>query len=90
MNTKKKSKNSGKSISVAEIQNISKQGIWIFIANQEFFLPFEEYPWFRNATIDQIYDFQFNKGKYLHWPKLDIDLDIEILKNPDAYPLKYN
>ena len=33
----KKSKKPGKSISVAEIQNISQQGIWLFVENQEFF-----------------------------------------------------
>ena len=85
----KKSKKPGKSISVAEIQNISQQGIWLFVENQEFFLPFDSYPWFRKATIDQIYDFQLQHKKHLHWPSLDIDVELDALKNPAAFPLQY-
>lgn len=85
----KKSKKPGKDISVAEIQNISRQGIWIFVEDQEFFLPFDLYPWFQKATIEQIYDFQLQHKKQLHWKALDIDIDIDSLKHPDAYPLIY-
>jgi hypothetical protein len=85
----KKSKKPGKRTSVAEIQSISKQGIWIFIVNQEFFLPFTQYPWFRKATVDQIYNVKFHHKKHLHWPTLDVDIDLESLKSPEAYPLIY-
>lgn len=86
---KKKLKMPGKSTSAAEIQNISNHGIWIFVNEQEFFLSFDKYPWFQKATIDQIYDFTFSHGKHLHWTSLDVDLDVETLNSPDAYPLKY-
>ncbi len=85
---KKRSKKLGKAISVAEIQGISKQGMWILVKDREFFLPFEEYPWFAKATINQIYDFKLYHEKHLHWPSLDVDLDIDSLKYPEAYPLK--
>jgi hypothetical protein len=26
----------------------------------------------------------------LHWPDLDVDIDIDALKHPEAYPLKYS
>lgn len=84
----KKLKKSGKNILSAEIQNVSINGIWILIHDHEYFLPFDKYPWFQKATIDQIYDFKFYRGKHLHWPSLDIDVDIDMLKNPHAYPLK--
>jgi len=80
-----------KSISAkAEIQNISSQGIWILIDEQEFFMPFAEFPWFLKATIEQIYNLEFFHGKHLHWPTLDIDIDLESLKHPQIYPLKYS
>lgn len=85
----KKSKRPGKNISIAEIQNISNYGIWIFVNDQEYFLPFDKYPWFQKATIGQIYDFDFHHGKHLHWPALDVDLDIDVLQKPDAYPLRF-
>jgi len=85
--TPAKSKKRGKNISTAEIQGVFKQGIWVFINGQEFFLPFDRYPWFQKATIKQIYDFKFLHGHHLRWKSLDIDLDIESLKNPADYPL---
>lgn len=82
-------KKNNKGISVAEIQSVSRRGIWLFVADREFFLSFAEYPWFRHAMIDQIYDFQFEHGKHLHWPTLDVDVDLESLKNIAATPLIY-
>lgn len=85
----KKLKKPGKSTLIAEVQNISNHGIWILIDNREFFLSFTQYPWFQQATIDQIYDMHFYHGKHLHWPSLDVDLEVESLQYPDAYPLIY-
>ena len=87
----KKSKKLGKSTSAsAEIQNISAQGIWILVNKQEFFMPFKEFPWFLKATLEQIYDLEFFHDKYLHWPSLDIDIEVDSLKHLEAYPLKYS
>ena len=87
----KKLKNAGKNISVkAEIQNISNHGIWVLVNDQEFFMPFEEFPWFLKATIKEIYNLKLLHDHHLHWPDLDIDIDIDALKHPEAYPLKYS
>ena len=87
----KKSQKRGKStVAPVEINIISKEGFWITIHKQEFFLPFSEYPWFLNATVGQIYDLQLLHEKHLHWPALDVDLDVDSLKNPEAYPLKFS
>jgi hypothetical protein len=81
----------GKSTSAkAEIQNISLHGIWILVNDEEFFMPFTEFPWFLKATIEQIYTVEFFHGHHLHWPILDIDIDTDMLRNPDKYPLKYS
>ncbi|MBX9831398.1 DUF2442 domain-containing protein [Candidatus Babeliales bacterium] len=85
----KKLKKSGKSTSVAEVQNISNHGIWILIGDKEFFLSFTQYPWFQKATVDQIYDMEYHHQKHLHWPSLDVDLEVESLEHPEAYPLIY-
>ena len=83
----KKSKKLGNDTSVVEIQVISKFGFWIFVNDQEFFVSFDEFPWFQKATINQIYDFQFYHGRHLYWPILDIDVSLESLKYPEKYPL---
>jgi hypothetical protein len=87
----KKLKKPGKNISAkAEVQNISNHGIWILVNDHEFYLPFTEYPWFLKATVQQIYNLQFLHGHHLHWADLDVDIDLNALKNPEAYPLKYS
>lgn len=87
----KRLKNPGKNISAkAEVQNISNIGIWIFVKGQEFFMPFEDFPWFLKATIEQIYNLEFFHDKHLHWPLLDVDIELESLKHPEAYPLTYS
>lgn len=73
----------------AKIQSISFDGILILIQGTEFFMSFTQFPWFLEATIEQICNFQFYHGKYLHWPDLDVDTSIDVLKNPSLYPLKY-
>ncbi len=79
----------GKNISKAEVQNISKHGIWLFINDEEFFLPLKEYPWFKKAKIEDIYNLKLVHNKHLYWSKLDIDLSIDSLRNPEKYPLTY-
>ena len=87
----KKLKKPGKFISSkAEVQNISSQGMWVLVNEQEFFMPFAEFPWFLKATVAQIYELELFHGKHLRWPTLDIDIDLESLKHPGAYPLKYS
>lgn len=86
----KKLKNPGKNISIVEVENISKEGIWILLKDQEIFLPFSEFPWFKKATIEQIHDIEIFHQHHLHWPALDIDIDIESIHHLEAYPLKYS
>ena len=45
--------------------------------DQEFFMPFEEFPWFLKATVQEIYNLKLFHGHHLHWPDLDVDIDIE-------------
>jgi hypothetical protein len=83
----KKLKTLGKNISVAEIHMVSKDGMWLLIKDQEFFLPFTEYPWFKKATVSQIFNVKVFHKTHLHWPALDVDLDIETLQFPEKYKL---
>ena len=63
-------------------------GIWLLVNDREYLLPFETFPWFREATIAQIHHLTMH-GQYLRWPDLDIDLELESLAHPERYPLKY-
>ena len=77
----------GKVTSKVEVQNISKFGIWLYVAGKEYFLSHERHPWFKNTTMAEISNIQFLLGHHLHWPDLDVDLDLDSLKHPERYPL---
>ncbi len=77
----------GKSISVS-IENITPNGVWIFVENKEYFFDYEDYPYFKNKSIKDIQNVKLLHGFHLYWPKLDVDLEIDNLENPDKYPLK--
>jgi hypothetical protein len=82
-----KSKTGGKSILEVEVTNISIHGFWILIGEKEYFLSFTDFPWFRDATIAEITDVTIVKKEHLFWEKLDIDLTLNMIENPENYPL---
>jgi hypothetical protein len=77
----------GTNILEAEITHISKHGFWLFVSGEEYSLPFEFFPWFKKATIENINNFQVLHNTQLFWPSLDIDLHIDSIKNPRDYHL---
>jgi len=82
-----KSATLGKRISEAEITNISKHGFWILLADEELFVAFREFPWFKDASIEEIVTVEWPHPHHLYWPELDIDLAVESIRNPDKFPL---
>jgi hypothetical protein len=83
-----KSQKRGRSTSKVEILNVSEFGIWILIEGREYFMSYEEFPWFHKASVAEIYNFDFVHGRHLYWPDLDIDLSVESLSAPERFPLK--
>ena len=79
----------GARTSEAEVSHISKHGIWLLIDGAEYFLSHEDYPWFRKATIAQVMNVERPHPQHLFWPDLDVDLELDSLKSPAAYPLTY-
>lgn len=77
----------GRSTSRAEVQDITPHGIWLYAKGREFLLPFVEYPWFRDAAVAAVYNVRLMHQAHLHWPDLDVDLDIASLEHPKRYPL---
>ena len=78
----------GKSTSVL-VQGVDKHGVWIFIKGKEYFLPYQTYPWFKNARPSQIQNVKMANGHHLYWPALDVDLELDAVKHPEKYPLTY-
>jgi hypothetical protein len=70
-----------------EVSNVSRHGLWLLAGEEELFLPFEHFPWFKTATIEQISTVERPTADHLYWPRLDIDLSVESVRNPSAFPL---
>lgn len=72
----------------AEVTHISPNGLWLLLEEEEeLLLSFEQFPWFRKGTIDQVSRVQRPSKDHLYWPDLDIDLSIESIRKPAAFPL---
>ncbi len=78
----------GKSILDVEVSHISVHGIWLLTENQEFFMPYEEFPWFQDAKVKDILAVEQPRHGHFYWSNLDVDLTIEMIKTPHRFPLK--
>ncbi len=77
----------GKTISNAEVQGITQFGIWILVYDKEYFLSYDQFPWFKDAKIKEILEVKEQGTNHLYWPLLDVDLSLNILKHPERFPL---
>ena len=72
-----KSENTGTATLAAEVLNVSPHGFWLLLGEREFFLGYEDFPWFRRATMEDLFEVELHHGNHLFWPHLDVDLDLD-------------
>lgn len=77
----------GISTSPVEVTNISSHGLWLLLKDEELFLPFSEFPWFREAAVGKIMHVELPSPDHLYWPELDVDLAVESIRRPEMFPL---
>ncbi len=77
----------GKPISAVEITNVSKHGFWLLTERGELFAAFDDFPWFREASIGKLLNVESPRPGHLYWPELDVDLALESIEDPTAFPL---
>ena len=70
----------------SQITSVESDGFWLLVQNEEFFVPFDRYPSFQNATIQQIFNFE-DDGEEFYWADLDIDIELDALRHPERFPL---
>ena len=89
---KKRSAKRGASISAVDVEvlNVSSNGLWLLAKEREYFLPFTQFPWFKNANIADIHKVKLLHGYHLYWSVLDVDLELSSLQNQENYPLVYS
>jgi hypothetical protein len=62
-------------------------GFWLLVDERELFLPFTEFPWFRDASVAAICGVERPRAEHFHWPALDVDLTLESILHPDRFQL---
>jgi len=82
-----KSEQRGKSTSAIEVGNVTGHGFWLLVDGRELYLPFDQFPWFRQASIEALTRIERPSPHHLYWPILDIDLAVESIEHPERYPL---
>ena len=70
----------GRPTSGVEVTNVSTHGFWLLVNDREVFLPFDQFPWFRDAPVGKLMNVELPHPHHLYRPELDIDL-------AERYPL---
>jgi len=78
----------GENTSQVEVTNISMHGVWLFSHGKEMFLPYTEFPWFKDQTIKVVLNVEEQSKGHYYWPDIDVDLTDEIIEHPERFPLK--
>jgi hypothetical protein len=83
-----KSETVGDNTLEVEVTQISQNGIWMLLQGKESFLSFDNFPWFKSASVSAVQNVELLNEHHLYWPDLDIDLAVESIEHPDRFPLK--
>jgi hypothetical protein len=63
----------GKNISAVEVTHVSSHGVWLLAREEELFMPYEQFPWFKDAPLRKILNVEEPTPGHFHWPDLDVD-----------------
>lgn len=77
----------GSVTSAVEVTHVSRHGFWLLLGDEELLVPFEQFPWFRSATIEQLSSVEWPSKDHLYWPLLDVDLSVASVRDPTTFPL---
>ena len=77
----------GITTSVAEVTNVSKHGFWLLLGDEDLLVPFDQFPWFKQATVEQLTTVEWPTPDHLYWPQLDVDLSVSSILRPQDFPL---
>jgi hypothetical protein len=78
----------GTSVPEVEVTNISPNGIWLWTRGKELFMAYDDFPWFKDASVGKILKVEEPSTGHFYWPELDVDLTDEIIEHPERFPLK--
>ena len=83
------SSKSGTSTSDCNVTGINDLGFWVLVDNKEYFIPFSDYPGFKDSSVNQILNIRFYPPSQLHWADIDMDIELASLINPESFSLTF-
>ena len=66
---------------------VEPQGLWLRVGEEEYFVPFADYPQFQRASLEHVFAATIIGPGQLRWAALDVDIELEALVAPERYPL---
>ncbi len=79
----------GNNTSKTEVTHVSPHGIWLLSSSgKELFMPYDEFPWFKDQPVKVIYNVEEPSAGHFYWPDIDVDLSEKIIESPSHYPGK--
>ena len=78
----------GKSTSGVEVTHISSHGVWLLAHDKEFFMSYEDFPWFRDQAVKSILKVEEPSPGHFYWPDIDVDLTEDMIEHPEKFPLQ--
>ncbi len=83
------SSTSGTGTSTCNVTGINDLGFWVLVEDKEYFVPFSDYPGFKDSSINQILNIRFSPPSQLHWIDIDMDIELPSLAQPESFPLVF-
>ena len=69
------------------VRSIMPDGIFISVSGNDYYVSYDRLPWFKNASVSDIFNVKMCGNEGIRWEALDVDLEIDSLKYPERYPL---
>ena len=73
----------------AEVEMITSEGLLIMVEGRPYFVAFADFPFLAALPAKEVFDVVYCGHGHIRWEEADIDLNTEILRNPDAYPVSF-
>jgi hypothetical protein len=78
---------SGKNTFPVSIGGVNARGFWLLLGDRRVFVAYRAFPWFREFTARELAGVRRLAPNHLRWAEFDIDLEVESIERPDAFPL---
>ena len=73
--------------STVQVTNVSGHGIRLLAHGAEDFVPYDKFPWFLDAPVSAISNFEQPSVCHFYLPDLDVDVVVETVEHPERFPL---